>query len=262
MILNAQPFVGGAERTHSGPPPIESGASCRDRGLRIKVPFCRQVHFMPGIVRRSALKAVKVGPSRQGVPLPQFIPPQLSKLVEKPPSGPQWLHEIKLDGYRMSARHDQGRAQLLTRTGLDWTAKYPSVIQALAHLEVKTAYLDGELCGVDDAGLPSFAHTQAATDGESGARLVYYAFDLLHLDGRDVSRLPLQNDRCAVRAWTPRPLAQGQGAQPPRVRYSRVERSGRLQAASRGAAARILRRRRQAHLRGPCGHGYAGKGSC
>jgi ATP-dependent DNA ligase len=56
---------------------------------------------------------------------------------------------------------------------------------------VKTAYLDGELCGVDESGLPSFAHTQAATDGESGARLVYYAFDLLHLDGRDVSRLPL-----------------------------------------------------------------------
>ena len=58
---------------------------------------------------------------------------------------------------------------------------------ALANLNVKTAYLDGELCGVDESGLPSFAHTQAATDGESGARLVYYAFDLLHLDGRDVS---------------------------------------------------------------------------
>ena len=56
---------------------------------------------------------------------------------------------------------------------------------------MKTAYVDGELCGVDDAGLPSFAHTQAATDGERGVQLVYYAFDLLHLDGRDVSGLPL-----------------------------------------------------------------------
>ena len=91
----------------------------------------------------------------------------------------------------MAAQIDNGRVQLLTRTGLDWTAKYPSAVTALANLNVKTAYIDGELCGVDDAGLPSFAQTQAATDGERGARLVYYAFDLLHLDGRDVSTLTL-----------------------------------------------------------------------
>ena len=91
----------------------------------------------------------------------------------------------------MAARIDNGRVQLLTRTGLDWTAKYPSAIAALANLRVKAAYIDGELCGIDDAGLPSFAQTQAATDGERGARLVYYAFDLLHLDGQDVSALPL-----------------------------------------------------------------------
>jgi ATP-dependent DNA ligase len=56
---------------------------------------------------------------------------------------------------------------------------------------MKTAYFDGELCGLDDAGLPSFAHTQAATDGERDVRLIYYAFDLLHLDGQDVSGLQL-----------------------------------------------------------------------
>jgi DNA ligase D-like protein (predicted ligase) len=147
---------------------------------------------MPRIVKRSASKAVnKAGPSRRGAPLPQFVPPQLSQPVEKPPSGSQWVHEIKLDGYRMSARIDNGRVQLLTRTGLDWTAKYPSAVAALSNLNVKTAYIDGELCGVDDAGLPSFAHTQAASDGERGVRLVYYAFDLLHLDGQDVSGLQL-----------------------------------------------------------------------
>src|SRR5271163_3350934 len=91
----------------------------------------------------------------------------------------------------MAARIDNGRAQLLTRAGLDWSDKYPSLVAALANVKAKTAYLDGELCGVDDAGLPSFAQTQAATDGERGVRLVYYAFDLLHLDGRDVSGLPL-----------------------------------------------------------------------
>ena len=95
-----------------------------------------------------------------------------------------------------TGRLSHGRAhrqwpQLLTRTGLDWTGKYPSAIAALADVKAKTAYLDGELCGVDDSGLPSFANTQAATDGERGAWVVYYAFDLLHLDGQDVSRLPL-----------------------------------------------------------------------
>jgi ATP-dependent DNA ligase len=102
---------------------------------------------------------IKAGPSRRGVPLPQFVPPQLSQLVEKPPSGPQWVHEIKLDGYRMAARIDNGRAQLLTRTGLDWTDKYPSAVAALANLNVKTTYIDGELCGVDNTGLPNFAQT-------------------------------------------------------------------------------------------------------
>ena len=155
---------------------------------------------MPRVVKRSASQAITPGPSRGGVPLPQFVLPQLSQPVEKPPSGPQWLYEIKLDGYRMAARIDNGRAQLLTRTGLDWTDKYPSAVAALANLNVKTAYIDGELCGVDDAGLPSFAHMQAATDGEHGARLVYYAFDLLHLDGHDVSRLPLIERKALLEA--------------------------------------------------------------
>jgi DNA ligase D-like protein (predicted ligase) len=101
------------------------------------------------------------------------------------------VHEIKLDGYRMAARVDNGRAQLLTRTGLDWTNKYPSVIAALSNMNVKTAFLDGELCGVDEAGLPSFARTQTATDGERDVHLVYYAFDLLHIGGWDVSSLSL-----------------------------------------------------------------------
>ena len=146
---------------------------------------------MSRVVKRSVSRAIISGPSRRGVPLPPFVPPQLSQPVEKPPLGPQWLHEIKLDGYRMAARIDNGRVQLLTRTGLDWTHKYPSAASALAHLNVQTAYLDGELCGVDAAGLPGFAQTQAATDGERGVHVVYYAFDILHLDGWDVSGLAL-----------------------------------------------------------------------
>ena len=91
----------------------------------------------------------------------------------------------------MSARIERGRAQLLTRTGLDWSDKYPSVVAALAKVRAKAAYLDGELCGVGDDGLPSFSQTQAASDGSHAVRLVYYVFDLLHLDGKDTASLPL-----------------------------------------------------------------------
>jgi DNA ligase D-like protein (predicted ligase) len=146
---------------------------------------------MPRVVKHSTPRALNSRRSRRGVSLPAFIPPQLSQSVENPPTGQQWVHEIKLDGYRMATRIDNGRVQLLTRTGLDWTDKYPGAVAALANVDVKTAYLDGELCGVDDAGLPSFAQTQAATDGERGVHLVYYAFDLLHLGGWDISGLTL-----------------------------------------------------------------------
>jgi bifunctional non-homologous end joining protein LigD len=97
---------------------------------------------MPRVVKRSSSQAAESEPSRRSAALPQFVTPQLSQPVEKPPSGAQWLHEIKLDGYRMAARIDHGRVQLLTRTGLDWTDKYPSATAAFANLNVRTAYLD------------------------------------------------------------------------------------------------------------------------
>jgi bifunctional non-homologous end joining protein LigD len=73
------------------------------------------------------------------------------------------VHEIKLDGFRMAARIDNGRVQLLARTGLDWTDRYPSPLAALANVNVKSAYLDGELCGVDDAGLPALRRPPTAS---------------------------------------------------------------------------------------------------
>ena len=78
-------------------------------------------------------------------PLPRWIPPQHCQPIEMALSGLQWLHEIKLDGFRMWARIAPEHIQLLTRTGLDWSDKYPSIIAALAKVRAKTAYLDGEL---------------------------------------------------------------------------------------------------------------------
>jgi ATP-dependent DNA ligase len=145
---------------------------------------------MSQVTGRPISKAARSGsPSTSS--LPRWIPPQLCQRVETAPSGPQWLHEIKLDGFRMSGCIERGRVQLLTWTGLDWSDKYPSVVEALAKVGAKTAYLDGELCGMCDDGLPNFSQTQAASDGSRGVRLVYFAFDLLHLDGSDTARLPL-----------------------------------------------------------------------
>src|ERR1700722_8164188 len=124
------------------------------------------------------------------MPLPQWTPPQLTKLSTKAPSGEQWIHEIKFDGYRMAARIDQGKVKLLTRSGLDWTAKYPATAAAFAELKVKSAYIDGELCGVRPDGVTSFELMQTASD-RGGDGLMFFAFDLLELDGEDIARLPL-----------------------------------------------------------------------
>src|ERR1700686_1588575 len=96
--------------------------------------------------------------------LPKFIPPQLSLLVEAPPVGAEWAHELKYDGYRIHARLDGGGVKLLTRTGLDWTHRYGVTAQALATLGKRSAYLDGELCAMRADGITSFSELQAATD--------------------------------------------------------------------------------------------------
>jgi DNA ligase D-like protein (predicted ligase) len=129
--------------------------------------------------------------SRRGAPLPRWVKPQLTQLVREAPEGAGWLHEIKFDGYHMHARLAKGDARLLTRTGLDWTGKYPAIARALAALDVEAAYLDGELCAVLPDGTTSFSLMQAATDARSGANLFFYLFDLLYLDGEDLMPLPL-----------------------------------------------------------------------
>src|SRR5690242_14270503 len=110
---------------------------------------------------------------------PTWIKPQLAALVKEAPEGADWLHEIKLDGYRMHARLDAGRVQILTRRGNDWTDKYPLIAEAIADLPVQNAYLDGELCGMLVDGRTAFNLIQNAT-AES---LIFFLFDVLFLDG-------------------------------------------------------------------------------
>ncbi len=131
--------------------------------------------------------------------LPSRVKPQLTKLVDQPPDGPEWLHEIKFDGYRMHARLDRGAVQLLTRTGLDWTYKHPTIASAVASLPAREAYLDGELCGMRSDGTTSFSLIQNASDTGNGDFLVLFLFDLLHLDGEALGARPLQERKDGLR---------------------------------------------------------------
>jgi bifunctional non-homologous end joining protein LigD len=130
--------------------------------------------------------------------LPGWIKPQLTKLVDEPPGGTEWL-QLKFDGYRMHAWLDRGAVRLLTRTGPDWTHKYQSVAAAVASLRARQAYLDGELCGVRPDGTTSFSLIQNASDTGKSDALVFFLFDLLHLDGEAVHTLLLRDRKERLR---------------------------------------------------------------
>jgi bifunctional non-homologous end joining protein LigD len=149
--------------------------------------------------------AVTIGP-------PRWVKPQLTRLVEEAPAGKEWLHEIKYDGYRLHARIEGKQVALLTRTGLDWTHRYRRTAETLSSLKLESAYLDGELCAFDADGVPVFSRLQAAMDEGRTDQLVYVVFDVLHLNGKDLSALPLV-DRKQV-------LEKALGAERPGLRYS------------------------------------------
>jgi bifunctional non-homologous end joining protein LigD len=131
--------------------------------------------------------------------LPDFIPPSLATLHDAAPSGTAWLHEIKLDGYRIEARLDRGKVRLLTRKQLDWTHRFERVAEAVATLPAQTALLDGELVVEDDKGISSFSMLQTDLKDDRGDRFVYWVFDLLYLDGRDLTGEPLLARKAALK---------------------------------------------------------------
>jgi bifunctional non-homologous end joining protein LigD len=132
--------------------------------------------------------------------LPEFIPPELATLVSRPPQGDQWLHEIKFDGYRTAARLAGGSVSMLTRHGLDWTAKFALIARDLSSLNTRAAYIDGKVVVLDPSGVSSFRGLQEALSEGRAERMLYFAFDLLHLDGRDLRGLPLIQRKDALKA--------------------------------------------------------------
>jgi bifunctional non-homologous end joining protein LigD len=119
-----------------------------------------------------------------------FIPPCIPTLVDKPPEGDRWTHEIKYDGYRTQIHLAGGHARAFTRNGHDWSTKYAPVLSASRELITRDAIVDGEMVVQDESGRSSFKKLAAAIRWE-GSSLVFYAFDLLGLDGKD-----LRQQRC------------------------------------------------------------------
>ncbi|MEA2757621.1 MAG: bifunctional non-ous end joining protein LigD [Methylobacteriaceae bacterium] len=135
---------------------------------------------------------LKIPKGARKTKLPGFVEPYLASLSESPPSGPGWLHEIKFDGYRLQAEIEQGRVTLRTRRGLDWTEKFRGIANGLATLRVETALIDGEALVEDAAGISDFSGLQAALSEGHEDAIVFYAFDLLHIDGYDLRGVPLK----------------------------------------------------------------------
>ncbi|MES2710472.1 MAG: DNA ligase D [Pseudomonadota bacterium] len=139
-----------------------------------------------------------------GTAMPDFVPPQLCRLVASPPRDEDWMHELKLDGYRVQLRISGGRAVIRTRTGLDWTERFPTVAKDASGLP--DALLDAEVVAVDAQGQPSFSLLQATLAGEGSAPMVCYVFDLLHDGTRDWRGEPQRARKARLAELLPQPV--------------------------------------------------------
>jgi len=171
------------------PPPEgdakRAGRGKTDRKRRSEVPVQSATRH-----RDWAKLAMKLTNARKAAAPTEFVAPQLAKLGEAPPQGDQWLHEIKWDGYRIVATVAKGKAKLWSRNALDWTNKVPEITGAIEALGLKSAALDGELIA-GSGTRDDFNLLQATLSGERQGTLSYALFDLLHIDGVDISDAPL-----------------------------------------------------------------------
>lgn len=148
---------------------------------------------------RNGGRARSVAPPRgKSARLPDFIQPSLATLYDAPPKGRSWVHEIKFDGYRIEARLDHGKVRLFTRKNLDWTHRFKRIADAVAKIPAETVLLDGELVAENEKGVSSFSQLQIDLKDGRDDRFVYWVFDLLHLDGRDLTKAPLVERKAAL----------------------------------------------------------------
>lgn len=124
-------------------------------------------------------------------PMPERIEPCLARLKPVPPKGPDWVFEVKWDGYRLAIHIEPKGVRIITRGGHDWTHRFPAIAEATSKLGVGTAILDGEAVVLDEEGRSDFGALQRSLGGRGGKRSstesVFFAFDLLYFDGHDLS---------------------------------------------------------------------------
>jgi bifunctional non-homologous end joining protein LigD len=130
--------------------------------------------------RRIAVPGAKPGKH------PGFIQPALATLKVNPPSGDRYVHEIKFDGYRLQAHLRGGLPTLYTRSGLNWTKRFPTVATGVGSIQATEAIIDGEVISADEKGAANFSALQDDLSKSRYDRMIYYAFDLLYLDGYDL----------------------------------------------------------------------------
>jgi bifunctional non-homologous end joining protein LigD len=152
-------------------------------------------------------------PGARKAPMPEFVAPQLATLVKEPPTGDEWLHELKFDGYRMLCHLNRGKVRFWSRNGKDWTEKFPNLAKALKSFPAATAILDGEVVVVDKRGRSSFQKLQQSMKGGDSA-FVFQIFDLIYLDGFNITRTPLRQRKAILGEL----LAAGEAKGP--LRYS------------------------------------------
>lgn len=167
-------------------------------------------------------------------PLPDFVEPQLATLVSEPPGGDDWLHELKLDGYRILARIEAGHAQLFSRRGHDWTTRLPSIASALGRVEGGPGWLDGEVVVLDENGVSNFQRLQGSMLAGRDVGCVYFVFDAPFLGGHDLRGMPLVERKALLAAAL-------KGAPPERLR---------LCDHVRGQGEAVFARAREMHLEG------------
>lgn len=153
--------------------------------------------------KKKAAKKKMAAPNG-GTPL--FIAPQLCVSVERPPSGDNWIHEIKFDGYRVQMRIENGDVTLKTRKGLDWTPKFGAIAEAARALP--DGIVDGEIVALDHRGSPDFAGLQAALSDGKTDDLIFFAFDLLFLRGRDLRQQSLVDRKQALKGLIEKDLTE------------------------------------------------------
>lgn len=207
---DAAAHEGDNDKILKDPKSIASGRTLKEIALgtgRAPKPFMTGKKRSAGAVWQSnrkdggdaaAAPATNKAKAKKVSSMPKFVEPQLAKLVERAPSAVGWAHEVKFDGYRLQLRVEEGDARLRTRKGLDWTRKFSAIAKQAEKLP--DCILDGEAVALDSHGAPDFAALQAALSEDKSEDLIFFAFDLLFLEGEDLRPLPLSERKTRLKA--------------------------------------------------------------